>query len=61
MPNSLLKNGTVAEVRAYTKRVCEEVGQGGGFVMATGVGEMEGSRPELVRAWVEATWEFGTY
>lgn len=61
MPNSLLKNGTVAEVRSHTKRVCEEVGKGGGFVMSTGVGEMEGSRPELVRAWVEATWEFGTY
>jgi hypothetical protein len=61
MPNSLLKNGTVAEVRAHTKRVCEEVGRGGGFIMCTGVGEMEGSKPDLVRAWIDAVHEFGVY
>lgn len=61
MPNSMLANGTVAEIRAYTRRVCEEVGKGGGFIMCTGVGEMEGSKPELVRAWIEAVHEFGVY
>lgn len=61
MPNSLLANGTVSEVRTYTRRVCEEVGRGGGFIMCTGVGEMEGSKPELVRAWIDAVHEFGTY
>lgn len=61
MPNSMLANGTVDEIRAWTKKVCETVGKGGGFVMAPGVGEMEGSKPELVRAWVDAVHEYGVY
>lgn len=61
MPNSLLQTGTVEEVREYTRRLCEVVGRGGGFVMCTQIGEMEGCKPELVRAWVEATREFGAY
>ncbi|OGO35772.1 MAG: hypothetical protein A2147_07900, partial [Chloroflexi bacterium RBG_16_57_8] len=61
MPNTMLQGGTVAEVRAHTKKVCEVVGKGGGFIMGTGVGEMSGSKPELVKAWVEATREFGKY
>jgi len=27
--------------------------------MCTGIGEMEGCRPDLVEAWVQATREFG--
>ncbi len=61
MPNSMLQGGRVEEVRSWTRRVCEVVGKGGGFIMSTGVGEMSGSKPELVRAWVEATREFGKY
>ncbi len=61
MPNSMLKNATVDEIRAYTKKVCETVGKGGGFIMSTGVGEMEGSKPELVCAWIDAVHEFGVY
>jgi uroporphyrinogen-III decarboxylase len=61
MKNSLLNSGTVEQVRAFTKQVCEVVGKGGGFIMCTGIGEMEGSNLELVRAWVDATREFGVY
>jgi uroporphyrinogen-III decarboxylase len=61
MKNSLLQSGTVEQVRALTKQVCEVVGKGGGFIMSTGVGEMEGSNLKLVRAWVDATREFGVY
>lgn len=61
MPNSLLQGGTVDEVRALTRKLCETVGKGGGFIMGTQIGEMEGSKPELVKAWVDATKEFGTY
>jgi hypothetical protein len=28
--------------------------------MCTGIGEMEGCKPELVEAWVRATHEFGS-
>ncbi len=61
MPNWLLQAGTEEAVRDRTKKVCEIVGKGGGFVMSTTVGEMEGSRPELVKAWISATHEYGTY
>jgi len=60
-PNSLLKAGTVDEVRAHTKTLCETVGKDGGFIISTGVGEMLGSKPELVRAWVDAAREYGKY
>lgn len=59
MPNTLLQAGTHEEVRERTREVCQRVGAGGGFVMATGIGEMEGCRPDLVETWVEATREFG--
>jgi len=29
--------------------------------MTTGTGEMEGSKPELVKVWVDTTKEYGTY
>jgi Uroporphyrinogen decarboxylase (URO-D) len=59
MPNTLLQAGTVEEVRERTREVCQRAGAGGGFVMSTGIGEMEGCRPDLVEAWVRATREFG--
>ena len=61
MRNSMLQAGTVEEVRAFTKKLCQEVGKGGGFIMSVGVGEMEGCKPELVKVWVEATKEYGVY
>jgi uroporphyrinogen-III decarboxylase len=61
MRNSLLQAGTVDEVRSFTKKLCQVVGKGGGFIMSTGIGEMEGCKPELVEAWVDATHEYGVY
>ncbi len=61
MPNSMLAAGTPEMVRDHTRKVCDYLGRGGGFMMSTGVGEMGGSQPELVRAWVDATREFGVY
>ncbi|HUI73143.1 MAG TPA: uroporphyrinogen decarboxylase family protein [Spirochaetia bacterium] len=61
MPNSLLQAGTAQQVRDLTKRLCQEVGKGGGYIMSVGVGEMEGCRPDLVKVWVDATKEYGVY
>ena len=61
MPNSLLKGGAIEEVREHTKKLCQVLGKGGGYIISTGVGEMLGSKPELVRAWVDAAKEFGGY
>ena len=49
------------QVRERTKKVCRIVGKCGGFIMTTGTGEMEGCKPELVKARVDATKEFGMY
>lgn len=61
MPIPMLKNGTPLGVREYVRKVCQEVGKGGGFVMGTSVMELESCKPELVRAWADATHEFGVY
>ena len=61
MSNSMLQSGTVEQVRERTRLLCEVVGKDGGYIMGTGIGEMEGSKPELVKAWVQATKEYGTY
>jgi uroporphyrinogen-III decarboxylase len=61
MRNSLLQAGTPEEVREFTIRLCREVGKGGGFIMTTGVGEMEGCKPDLVKVWVDTTKEYGVY
>ena len=61
MPVPMLKAGTVEQVRELTKELCERVGKDGGFIMTTGVLELEGCKMELIKAWVEATKEFGVY
>jgi uroporphyrinogen-III decarboxylase len=61
MPIPMLKNGTPESIREYTHKVCQEVGKGGGFVMSTSVMELEGCKPELIKAWTDATKEFGVY
>jgi hypothetical protein len=61
MKVSMLMGWTVEEIRERTKKVCEEVGKGGGFIMTTDIGELEGCNPEMVKAWVDATKEFGAY
>jgi hypothetical protein len=61
MRNSLLQAGTSEEVRQFTIELCQRVGKGGCFIMTTGVGEMEGYRPELVKVWVDPAKEYGVY
>ena len=61
MRNSLLQAGSADEVRKFTIELCEKVGKGGGFIMSTTVGEMEGCKPELVKVWIDTTKEYGVY
>lgn len=60
MPVSLLQTGTPERVRDETKRVIETIGRDGGFIMSNNT-VLDEADPELVRAWVEATQEFGEY
>lgn len=62
MKLSLLDGATsAAEIREYTHRLCQEVGRGGGYIMSTDIFESEGTKPEMLEVWAEATREFGRY
>jgi hypothetical protein len=61
MPVSMLRSGSKEQIRELTRRLCNEVGKGGGFVMSTNIGEFEGCDIELIKTWVDATREFGGY
>ncbi len=60
MPLSILHSGTPEQVRAYSKKLIDEVGKGGGFIMSSR-GAMDDARPELVKVWAEFTREYGVY
>jgi uroporphyrinogen-III decarboxylase len=60
MPLSLLQTGTPEQVKAYAKRLIDEVGEGGGFIMGTNT-VMDYADPKLVKVWVDFTKEYGVY
>ena len=60
VPASILSTGTPDDVRAYCKRLIDEVAPGGGFMMDTGVNLTE-ARPENVKAMFDYTREHGVY
>jgi hypothetical protein len=60
VPVSILMTGTPDDVRAYCKRLIDEVAPGGGFLMDTGVNLTE-AKPENVKAMFEYTREHGVY
>ena len=61
MPNSLVRSGPASAIRDKTQELCETLGKGGGYVIATYVNELEGCDPDMVQVWVDATKEYGTY
>jgi uroporphyrinogen-III decarboxylase len=60
VPVSMLIAGTPDDVRAYCKRLIDEVAPGGGFMMDTGV-NLTDAKPENVKAMFEYTREHGVY
>ena len=61
MAVNMLQLGSVDQVRERTKYLCQVAGKDGGFIMTSNIGDLEGCKPHLIKAWVEATREFGTY
>ncbi len=61
VPPALLTVGSVEDVRAYVRRLCEEVGDGGGFILSSGCSVPVDSKPENVRAMIDAGKEYGVY
>jgi hypothetical protein len=60
MPASLLHTSTVEQVRSATKQAIEVIGKGGGYIMTSST-SFNDAKPELVKAWIDATKEFGVY
>jgi hypothetical protein len=60
MQVSLLQSGTIEQVRDLTRQLVKEVGAGGGYIMTSSTA-LDDTKPELVKAWLDATLEYGTY
>ena len=60
MPITMLQTSTVDKVKEYTKNLIETVGCDGGYIMTSST-VLDEARPELVKAWMDATKEYGVY
>jgi hypothetical protein len=61
VPAALLTLGTPEQVSAYVKRLCEEVGDGGGYILSSGCSVPIDAKPENLRAMIEAGNRYGIY
>jgi uroporphyrinogen-III decarboxylase len=61
VPASLLVSGTPAQVADHCKRLIDEVGRDGGYIVDASVGIPDEARHENVRAMFETTREYGVY
>jgi uroporphyrinogen-III decarboxylase len=61
VPASMLTTGSPDAVRAYCRRLIEEVGRGGGLIVDGGIGIPDESKAENVQAMFAATREYGAY
>jgi uroporphyrinogen-III decarboxylase len=61
VPAALLTLGTPDQVTAYVKRLCEEVGDGGGYILSSGCSVPVDAKPANLRAMIEAGNKYGVY
>jgi len=60
MPSSKLNLGTPQDVKDYAKKLIDNAGKGGGFIMCNGA-FFDHAKPENVKAMVDFTKEYGVY
>jgi hypothetical protein len=60
VPASLLQTGTKKGVKDYCKRLIDEGGKDGGFIMAAG-SSIDEAKPENLKVMVDFTKEYGVY
>jgi len=61
VPGALIFTGTPDEVTAYCRQLIDTAGEGGGYIMATGVGIGRGAKPENIRAMIDTVDKYGVY
>ncbi|MEM0100199.1 MAG: uroporphyrinogen decarboxylase family protein [Desulfurococcaceae archaeon] len=60
IPTSLLIGGTPEKIEEYVKKLIEDVGKDGGFILAPGVAEVDPSTPEAnIRSLINAVLKYG--
>ncbi|MFB0564003.1 MAG: hypothetical protein ACETWM_22620 [Candidatus Lokiarchaeia archaeon] len=52
---------TPAQMEEYCKRLIDEVGEGGGFMIEGALGVPDEARPENVKVMTEVTKKYGVY
>lgn len=60
MPASLMKVGTVQEIKDHCKKLIDVVGKDGGYILTTSC-SMDEAKPENVKAMIDFTKEYGVY
>ncbi len=60
VPSSMLDLGTPAEVKDYCRKLIDQVGKGGGFILANGA-FFDKAKPENLHAMVETAEKYGHY
>lgn len=60
VPSSMLEFSSVKEVENYVKKLIDNVGKGGGFVMANGA-FFDRAKPENIKILINVTKEYGVY
>ena len=61
VPADMLALGSTSEVDEYCHRLIEEVGRGGGFILASGCEVAPNAKPENVKTMVESVVKYGYY
>jgi hypothetical protein len=60
VPCSLIQTGTVDQVKEHCKKMIDVCGKDGGFIMSTR-SPVDDAKPELLKAMIEFTAEYGVY
>ena len=60
LPSSLLSVGKAEEIKAAVKKLINDCGKGGGYIMMTGA-TIEDVNPANVKTFIDATKEYGVY
>jgi uroporphyrinogen-III decarboxylase len=60
VPSSILQTGTQQDVKDYCKKLIDEIGPGGGFILSPR-SSIDEAKPDNIRAMLEFTREYGVY